>query len=54
MSHWCKDHVTYEAKRQPRSECKRCWDLYDLSHPEEKPPVVREDLDPNLVDFPLA
>lgn len=52
MSHWCQQHVSYEAKRQPQSACDACWRLYFLSHPEEKPPVGREDLDPNLVDFP--
>lgn len=36
MSHWCEYHVTYEAKRKPQSKCKRCWDLYLISHPEDK------------------
>lgn len=47
MSHWCNNHVTYEAKRRPTGDCARCWHLYRLSHPEEK--RLSDDI---LLDFP--
>lgn len=36
MSHWCPDHIDYEAKGVPRSECARCWKLYEYKNPEVK------------------
>lgn len=36
MSHWCKTHPAYSAKREPRSLCGHCWMLYFLKNPELK------------------
>ena len=35
MSHWCKSHPTYSAKRQPKSICGDCWRLWFLRNPED-------------------
>lgn len=43
MSDWCASHPKYEAKRRPGSLCGRCWQLYFLGHPEEKPPTMNYD-----------
>lgn len=40
MSHWCKSHPRYEAKRKPRSTCEDCWKLYFLKNPDEKQEVL--------------
>lgn len=37
MSHWCKLHPRYEAKREPNSVCGDCWHLWHLKNPELKP-----------------
>ena len=43
MSHYCKDHPKYEAKREPSDEsCHRCWQLYNYAHPEAKEVLQRE------------
>jgi hypothetical protein len=34
----CKDHPTYGAKRRPRVDCKRCWELFAMFNP---PDVVK-------------
>lgn len=36
MSHWCKSHPRYEAKREPNSVCGDCWHLWHLKNPELK------------------
>lgn len=36
MSHWCKQHPRYAAKRTPGSVCGDCWALFFLKNPEEK------------------
>lgn len=40
MSHWCKHHPRYEAKRTPKALCGDCWQLYFLRHPENKPHFI--------------
>lgn len=34
MSHWCKRHPRYEAKRTPKAICGDCWALFLLKNPE--------------------
>jgi TPP-dependent indolepyruvate ferredoxin oxidoreductase alpha subunit len=31
----CTDHVTYQAKRRPQTDCEGCWSLYKKLHPLE-------------------
>jgi len=38
MSHWCKSHPQYAARRQPASYCSRCWQLWHFRCPELKEP----------------
>jgi hypothetical protein len=33
----CPAHKTYGAKRRPRSECTKCWELFKQFHPLEYP-----------------
>lgn len=40
MSHWCKTHPAYSAKREPKSLCGQCWMLFFFKNPEEKPVVL--------------
>lgn len=37
MSHYCKAHPRYSAKREPNSLCGECWRLYFYRCPEAKP-----------------
>ena len=36
MSHFCKVHPTYSAKREPNSLCGTCWTLYFYRCPEQR------------------
>ena len=36
MSHYCKSHPRYEAKREPNSICGRSWELFSYKNPEAK------------------
>lgn len=36
MSHWCKQHPRYAAKRMPNSLCRKCFLLFFLKNPEDK------------------
>jgi len=38
MSHFCKDHPRYEAKREPKALCGDCYRLWFLKNPELKVP----------------
>lgn len=40
MSHYCKSHPRYEAKRKSGSTCRACWKLYFLKNSEEKQEVL--------------
>lgn len=42
MSHYCREHPKYEAKREPSGLCKVCWRLYAYSHPEAMEVLKRE------------
>jgi hypothetical protein len=42
MSHYCGEHPRYEAKREPKGICPRCWSLYFYRHPEAKEVLQRE------------
>lgn len=37
MSHWCKSHPRYSAKREPNSLCGDCWAIWFYRCPEAKP-----------------
>ena len=42
MSHYCKDHPKYEAKREPYGSCRLCWKLWFYRNPEAKEVLQRE------------
>lgn len=42
MSHYCGEHPRYEAKREPQSSCRLCWQLYFYKNPEAKEVLQRE------------
>ena len=41
MSHYCKEHPRYEAKREPSGLCGKCWALYFYKNPESKEGLMR-------------
>lgn len=41
MSHFCKEHPRYEAKREPSGLCGACWRLYFYKNPEAKEGLMR-------------
>ena len=41
MSHFCRSHPRYEAKREPNSICGACWQLYFYKNPEAKEVLKR-------------
>ena len=41
MSHFCKEHPKYEAKREPSGLCGKCWALYFYKNPESKEGLMR-------------
>ena len=34
MSHYCMSHPRYSAKREPKSRCGNCWQLWHYRCPE--------------------
>lgn len=42
MSHYCKSHPQYSAKREPNSLCGECWKLWHYRCPERKVLDVEE------------
>lgn len=41
MSHYCKEHPAYSAKREPSGLCARCWQLWFYKNPESKEGLMR-------------
>ena len=41
VSHYCKEHPKYEAKREPSGLCGKCWALYFYKNPESKEGLMR-------------
>ncbi len=38
----CATHPTYGGKRRPRTDCKRCWHIYEQLHPLDYAKVRRD------------